>query len=80
MDVWMIRGSAGSPTVATMAALPAAVTNVADPMVYIGTWAVVSRINCKLMFAAIACRVYLPGTLAIPGALNLVLGSSFIRL
>ncbi len=34
LDVWMTTGSAGSPTVATMAAPPAVVLPVADPSVY----------------------------------------------
>ncbi len=49
----MITGSAGSPTVSTMAVLPAVDPPVADPSVYIVTLALVSRINCKRMFAAI---------------------------
>ncbi len=51
----MITGSAGSPTVATMAAPPAVVPPVADPSVYIMMWAFVSQINCKLRFAVLAC-------------------------
>ncbi len=55
LGVWMIAGSAGSPTVATMEAPPAVVPPVADPSVYIVTGAFVSRINCKFRFAVIAC-------------------------
>ncbi len=77
----MITESAGSPTVSTMAAPPAVVPPVADPSVYIVTWAFVNRINCKLMFDATACRggedyahrVDLPVTLASSGTLTLVL-------
>ncbi len=53
LDVWMITGSAGSPIVATIVAPPVVVPSVADPSVHIVTWAFVSRINCKPMFAAI---------------------------
>ncbi len=49
MDVRIISGSAGSPTVATMAVPPAVVPPVADPSAYIVTWAFVSQIDCKLM-------------------------------
>ncbi len=51
----MITGSVGSPTVAAMAVPSAAVPPVADPSVFIVTWAFVFRINCKLRFAMIAC-------------------------
>ncbi len=51
----MITGSAGSPTVATMAAPPAVVPPVADPSVYIVTLAFVSQITCKLRSVVIAC-------------------------
>ncbi len=54
LDVWMITGSAGSPTMSTLAAPPAVVPPVADPSVYIVTWAFVSQINYKLRFAVIA--------------------------
>ncbi len=63
----MTTGSVGSSTVATKAA-PLAVA----PPVFIVTWAFVSRINCKLMFAVIAFWVCLPGNLASLGAINLV--------
>ncbi len=81
----MITVSAGSPTVATMAAPPAAVPSVADPLLYIVTRAFVSRIDCKLVFAVVTFRVYLPVTRVGPEALTLVwevsaLGSSFIKL
>ncbi len=81
----MITGPTGSPAVATMAAPPAAVPSVADPSVYFATWAFVSRVDCKLVFAVVTFRVYLPVTLVGPEALTLVwevsaLGSSFIKL
>ncbi len=47
---WMITGSAGSPTVATMAAPPAVVPPVSDPSAYTVTLTFVSRIDCKLMY------------------------------
>ncbi len=50
----MITGSAGSPTVPTLAAPPAAVPPVADPSVCIVTWAFVSQIIYRLRFAVIA--------------------------
>ncbi len=68
---------------------------VADPSVYIVTWAFVSRINCKLRFAVLACWGATPSgyTSQEPllaqaqssgsgrGSLEVsVLGSSFIRL
>ncbi len=68
----MITGSVGSSTVATKAAPPAVAPPVADPSVFIVTWAFVSRINCKLMFAVIASWVCLPGNLASLGVINLV--------
>ncbi len=55
LDVAMITGSEGSSTVATMAAPPVGVPPVADPLVYIVTWAFVSQNDCKLLFAATAC-------------------------
>ncbi len=73
---------------------PAVVPPVADPSVYIVTWAFFSRINCKLMFAVIACWGTSPSgyTSQEPllaqgqsnwfgrGSLEVsVLGSSFIR-
>ncbi len=39
------------PIVATMVASPVVALHVADPSVYIVTWAFVSRIDCKLMHA-----------------------------
>ncbi len=51
----MFTGSAGSPTVAAMAAPHAVIPPVADPSVYIVTWAFFSRINCKLRLVVIAC-------------------------
>ncbi len=54
-NVWMRIGSAESPAAATMAVRTAMAPPVADPSVYISTWAFVSRFDCKLMFAAIAC-------------------------
>ncbi len=51
----MVTGSVGSPTVATTAVLPSVVPPVADPSVYIVTWAFVSRITCNFGFAVIAC-------------------------
>ncbi len=95
LDVLMITGSAGFPTVATMAVPPAVVPPVADPSMYIVTLAFVSRINSKLRFAVIACWGATPSeyTSQEPllaqgqsswsgrGSLEVsVLGSSFIRL
>ncbi len=57
---------------ATMAAPPAVVPPVADPSVYIVTWTFASRISCKLMLGGCAFRVYFPGSLASPRAINLV--------
>ncbi len=55
LDVLKITGSAGSPTLSTTAGPPAVVPPVVDPSVYIVTWDSVSRINCKLRIAVIAC-------------------------
>ncbi len=58
MAVWgLLDGGSVTvrPTVTTTAAPPAVVPPVADPSVYIVTWAFVSRINCKLRFAVIVC-------------------------
>ncbi len=47
---------------ATMAASPAVFKPIADPSVYVVTWAFVSQIDCKLMFALIVCwGLRLPG-------------------
>ncbi len=54
LDVWMITGLAGSPTVATMAAPPAIVPPVAEPSVFIVTGAFASCFHCKLMFVGIS--------------------------
>ncbi len=76
----MLTGSAGSPTVATMAAPPAVVPPVADPSVYVVTWAFVSRINCKLRFTVIAYYGYTSQEPLLAQGQSIGLGGVFLRL